>query len=204
MTENNIPRMIDMVFDLDGGTLPAAYPFALWAELTRLLPQLAEDKSVGVLPLRGTGNNEGLLLPKRAKLVMRLPATLAELAASRLTGQQLDITGNTVRLGAAKTRPIQPYPTIHAQLVTGTSDEVLFVEDIKKQMGKLGVTGKLICGRRLTINGGQESIHGYSLVLHDLKAEASLQLQYLGLGEDRQFGCGIFIPYKVISGLSED
>lgn len=204
MTENDIPRMIDMVFDLDGGTLPAAYPFALWAELIRLVPQLAEDKSVGVLPLRGTGNNEGLLLPKRAKLVMRLPATLAELAASRLTGQQLDITGNTVRLGAAKTRPIQPYPTIHAQLVTGTSDEVLFVEDIKKQMGKLGVTGKLICGRRLTINGGQESIHGYSLVLHDLKAEASLQLQYLGLGEDRQFGCGIFIPYKVISGLSED
>jgi CRISPR-associated protein Cas6 len=204
MTENDIPRMIDMVFDLDGGTLPAAYPFALWAELIRLVPQLAEDKSVGVLPLRGTGSNEGLLLPKRAKLVMRLPAILADLAASRLRGQQLEIAGNTVRLGAAKTRQIQPYPTIHAQLVTGTSDEVLFVEDIKKQMGELGVTGKLICGRRLTINGGQESIHGYSLVLHDLKAEASLQLQYLGLGEDRQFGCGIFIPYKVISGLSED
>ena len=204
MTENDIPRMIDMVFDLDGGTLPAAYPFALWAELIRLVPQLAEDKSVGVLPLRGTGSNEGLLLPKRAKLVMRLPAILAELAASRLTGQQLEIAGNTVRLGAAKTRHIQSYPTIHAQLVTGTSDEVLFVEDIKKQMGELGVTGKLICGRRLAIKGGQESIQGYSLVLHDLKAEASLQLQYLGLGEDRQFGCGIFIPYKVISGLSED
>lgn len=204
MTENNIPRMIDMVFDLDGGTLPAAYPFALWAELIRLVPQLAEEKSVGVLPLRGTGNNEGLLLPKRAKLVMRLPATLADLAASRLTGQQLDITGNTVRVGAAKLRPIQPYPTIHAQLVTGASDEILFTEDIKKQLGELSITGKLICGRRLTINGGQKPIHGYSLVLHDLRADASLQLQYLGLGEDRQFGCGIFIPYKVISGLSED
>ena len=204
MTENNIPRMIDMVFDLDGGTLPATYPFALWAALIHRVPQLAEEKSVGVLPLRGTGNNEGLLLPKRAKLVMRLPATLADLAASRLTGQQLDITGNTVRLGAAKTRPIQPYPTIHAQLVTGASDEILFTEDIKKQLGELSITGKLICGRRLTINGGQKTIQGYSLVLHDLKAEASLQLQYLGLGEDRQFGCGIFIPYKVISGLSED
>ena len=204
MTENNIPRMIDMVFDLDGGTLPATYPFALWAALIHRVPQLAEEKSVGVLPLRGTGNNEGLLLPKRAKLVMRLPATLADLAASRLTGQQLDITGNTVRLGAAKTRPIQPYPTIHAQLVTGASDEILFTEDIKKQLGELSITGKLICGRRLTINGGQKPIQGYSLVLHDLKAEASLLLQYLGLGEDRQFGCGIFIPYKVISGLSED
>src|SRR4030067_490848 len=131
MTENNIPRMIDMVFDLDGGTLPATYPFALWAALIHLVPQLAEEKSVGVLPLSAT-------------------------------------------------------------------------ENIKKQLGELSITGKLICGRRLTINGGQNPIQGYSLVLHDLKAEASLQLQYLGLGEDRQFGCGIFIPYKVISGLSED
>ncbi|HEY4698736.1 MAG TPA: type I-MYXAN CRISPR-associated protein Cas6/Cmx6 [Gallionella sp.] len=204
MTENNIPEMIDMVFDLDGGTLPAAYPFALWAALIRRVPQLAEEKSVGVLPLRATENSQGVLLPKRAKLVMRLPTTLADLAASRLTGQHLDITGNTVRLGAAKTRPIQPYPTIHAQLVTGASDEVLFMEDIKKQLGELGISGKLICGRRLAINGSQRSIEGYSLVLHDLGAEASLQLQYLGLGEDRQFGCGIFMPYKVISGLSED
>lgn len=204
MTGNNITEMIDMVFDLDGGTLPAAYHFALWEALIHRVPQLAEEKPVGVLPLRGTGNNEELLLPKRAKLVMRVPATLADLVASRLTGQQLEITGNTVRLGAAKTRAIQPYPTIHAQLVTGASDEILFMEDIKKQMGELGVTGKLICGKRLAINGGQKSIQGYSLVLHDLKAEASLQLQYLGLGEDRQFGCGIFIPYKVISGLSED
>lgn len=193
-----------MVIDLDCGTLPAAYPFALWAALLRHVPQLAEEKPVGVLPLRGTENSQGMLLPKRAKLVLRLPTTLADHAAARLTGQQLDITGNTMRLGAVKPRAIQPYPTIHAQLVTGTSDEVLFMDDIKKQMGELGVTGKLICGKSLTINGGQKSIQGYSLVLHDLTPEASLQLQYLGLGEDRQFGCGIFVPYKVISGLSED
>lgn len=192
-----------MVFDLDGGTLPAAYPFALWAALLSHVPQLAEEKLVGVLPLRSTVNGQGMLLSKRAKLVLRMPTTLAERAAACLTGQQLDIAGSTLRLRAAKTRPIQFYPTIHAQLVTSTSDEVLFMDDIKKQMGKLGITGKLICGKRLTINGGQKSIHGYSLVLHDLRPEASLQLQYIGLGEDRQFGCGIFVPYKVITGLSE-
>lgn len=196
--------MIDMVFDLEGGTLPAAYRFALWNALLRLVPQLAEEKLVGVLPLRSTVNSQGMLLAKRAKLVMRMPTTLAESAASSLAGQQLDIAGSTLHVGAAKTRPIQPYPTIHAQLVTGSSDEVLFVEDIRKQMAELGVTGKLICGKRLSVSGGQRSIHGYSLVLHDLKPEASLQLQYAGLGDDRQFGCGIFVPYKVITGLSED
>jgi CRISPR-associated protein Cas6 len=204
MTDNNLPDMVDMVFDLEGGTLPAAYRFALWSALLRLVPQFAEEKLVGVLPLRSTVNSQGMLLAKRAKLVMRVPTTLAESAASSLTGQQLDIAGNAMHIGTAKSRTIQPYPTIHAQLVTGSSDEVLFVEDIKKQMGELGVTGKLICGKHLTVSGGQRSIHGYSLVLHDLKPEASLLLQYAGLGDDRQFGCGIFVPYKVITGLSED
>lgn len=204
MANKNLPDMIDLMFDLDGGNLPAAYRFALWTALLRLVPHLAEEKLVGVLPLRSTVNNQGMLLAKRAKLVMRIPTALAESAASLLTGQQLDIAGNNLRLGTAKTRTIQPYPTIHAELVTSSSDEVLFVEDIRKQMGELDVTGKLICGKRLSVSGGQGPIYGYSLVLHDLKPEASLQLQYAGLGDDRQFGCGIFVPYKVITGLSED
>jgi CRISPR-associated protein Cas6 len=200
---NKSPEMIDIVFDLDGGTLPAAYPFALWAALVCRVPQLAEEKFVGVLPLRGTGSNEGLLLPKRAKLVMRLPTILADHTAARLTGQQLDIAGSTMRLGAAKTRPIQPYPTIHAQLVTGISDEVLFVEHINTQLGEMRIKGKLICGKRRAINDDRQTMQGYSLVVHDLTPEASLHLQFVGLGEGRQLGCGIFVPYKVISGLSE-
>jgi CRISPR-associated protein Cas6 len=204
MTNKNISEMIDMVFDLEGGTLPAAYRYALWNALLGQFPRLAEEMFVGVLPLRSTVSNQGMLLAKRAKLVMRMPTALAESAASGLTGQQLDIDGNTMRVGDVKKRPIQPYPTIHAELVTGSDDEVLFVEDIKNQMEELGVAGKLICGKRVTVNSGQRSIHGYSLVLHDLKPEASLLLQYAGLGVDRQFGCGIFVPYKVITGLSED
>jgi CRISPR-associated protein Cas6 len=201
---NNTPEMIDMVFDLDGGILPAAYPFALWQALIYRVPQLAEEISIGVLPLRGTDNKEGLLLPKRAKMVIRLPTTLAEHTAARLTRQQFDIAGRTVRLGAAKTRPIHPFPTIHAQLVTGTSDEVLFVEHINAQLGEMGIKGKLICGKRRTISDDSQTMQGYSLVVHDLKPEASLHLQFIGLGEGRQFGCGIFVPSKVISGLSED
>jgi CRISPR-associated protein Cas6 len=197
-------EMIDMIFDLDGGTVPPAYPFALWAALIRHAPQLAEEKSVGVLPLRGTGNVEGMLLPKRAKLVMRLPTTLADTVAAKLEGQQLDIAGHMIRVGAAKLRPIYPYPTIHAQLVTGTNDEVIFVEHINAQLGWMRIKGKLICGKRRAISNDQQSIQGYSLVVHDLRPEASLHLQFVGLGESRQFGCGIFVPSKVISGLSED
>jgi CRISPR-associated protein Cas6 len=201
---DDTPEMIDMMFDLDGGILPAAYPFALWESLICRVPELAEEITVGVLPLRGTSNKEGLLLPKRAKMVIRLPTSLAEHTAARLSGQQFDISRRTVRLGAAKTRPIHPFPTIHAQLVTGASDEVLFVEHINEQLGEMGIKGKLICGKRHTVSDDTQSMHGYSLVVHDLKPEASLHLQYVGLGTGRQFGCGIFVPSKVISGLSED
>lgn len=195
--------MIDMMFDLEGGTIPAAYSFALWAALIQRVPQLEQEKSVGILPLRGTEINEDMLLPKRSKLVMRLPTTLAEQTATSLSGQQLDIAGHTLRLGAAKKRSIQPFPTLHAQLVTGASDEALFVEHINARLGEMRIKANLICGKRSIIKDDSQSIHGYSLVVHDLSPEASLHLQFAGLGEGRQFGCGIFVPSKVISGLKE-
>lgn len=193
-----------MVFDLDGGTLPAAYPFALWAALIDHVPQLAQEKLVGVLPLRAAESKDEVLLPKRTKLVLRLPKTMAGHVAASLSGITMQLGAIPLTLGKYKPRAIQPYPTIHAQQVAGASDELLFMDEIKIQLSEMGIAAKLICGRRRTIGGDQQTIHGYSLVLHDLKPESSLQLQYTGLGEHRQLGCGIFIPYKVISGLSDD
>lgn len=200
--------MVDMVFDLGGGTLPADYPFALWAEIVRHAPKLAKEKFVGVLPLRTSESNEGLLLAKRSKLVLRIPATLADYAAACLSGKQLNVAVNkkqpgegSLQLGEGKLHKIHPYPTIHAQLVTGASDELTFTDSINSQLREMGIAGKLICGRRSTLADGQQEIHGFSLVIHDLKPEASLKLQYAGLGEERQLGCGIFVPHKTISGL---
>ncbi len=204
MSKNNIPDMIDMLFDLDGGTLPAAYSIELWAALLRQVPRLAEEKSVGVLPFRATENKDGMLLTKRTKLVLRLPKTLADHTAARLTGSTVQLGTTPLSIGRSKPRVIQPYPTIHAQQVTGASDELQFMDDIRKQLSEMGIEAKLICGKQSAIKGGQQFTHGYSLVAHDLKPEDSLQLQYAGLGENRQYGCGIFIPYKVISGLTED
>lgn len=193
-------EMIDLVFDLGGGPLSAAYPFALWAELVRHVPQLAGDAAAGVLPLRTAESGEEMLLPKRAKLVLRLPHALAGQAAA-LSGRQLDVEGGTLSLGAGKLRGIQPYSTLHAQLVAGADDEIEFMEGVAAELAALGVEGELICGMRRSLACAQRAIHGYGLVIHDLKPEASLRLQYAGLGAGRHFGCGIFVPYKVISSL---
>ena len=202
--KTSIPEMIDIVFDLGGETPTASYPFALWTELLRLAPLLQEENNIGILPLRLTESSDGMLLPKRTRLAIRLPVTLAEQAIALLSSQTLEVEGRNMQLGKGKTRPIQFYPTIHAQMVAGEHDETAFMEDIAEQLKLLGVTGNLICGKRHTLKSRDQSIHGFSLVIHDLKAEASLKLQYAGLGSSRHLGCGIFIPYKVISGLSDD
>lgn len=203
-TTSKIPEMIDMVFDLMGESLPASYPFALWEELLRLAPQLAEHKHAGQLPLRLTSNSDGMLLPKRTKLTIRLQRELADQIAALLSDQQIKVEESRLQLGKGKKRAIQHYPTIHAPLVAGVSDEEKFLADIKAELLALGVTGNLICGKRQTLSSNQRAIEGYSLVIHDLKADASLKLQYAGLGGFREFGCGVFIPYKVISGLDDD
>lgn len=193
-------EMIDVVFEISGGTLPAAYPYALWDELARLVPQLGDDENVGVIPLRTSQSNEGMLIPKRAKLVLRLPQALAD-AVYDLAQKQMRIAGSELRLGSCKTRPIQHYSTLHAQLVTGAEDELSFVREVETALAAMDVEAQLICGQRRTLTDGNRTISGYSLVLHDLKPEDSLRVQYAGLGKERRFGCGIFIPYKVISGL---
>ncbi|MDD5058126.1 MAG: type I-MYXAN CRISPR-associated protein Cas6/Cmx6 [Sideroxydans sp.] len=193
-------EMIDVVFEIGGGTLPFSYPFQLWEELTRLMPLLCEHEQVGVIPLRMAHSNEGMLLPKRAKLVLRLPKELAA-ASAVLEQQQLSVAGCELFLGSSKTRTIQHYPTLHAQLVTGTENEIAFMAEVESALSAMGVRANLICGRFHTLAGNNRSVSGYSLVLHDLAPEGSLRVQYAGLGKERQFGCGIFEPHKVISSL---
>jgi CRISPR-associated protein Cas6 len=193
-------EMIDVVFEISGGTLPASYPYALWGEISRLIPQLEEHENVGVIPLRMAESMQGMLLPKRAKLVLRLPLELAGVV-SVLTQKQLRVAGIEMQLGSCKTRPIQHYPTLHAHLVTGAEDEVMFVAEVESALAAMNVKASLICGKRHSLKDGEREIRGYSLVLHDLTPEGSLRVQYAGLGKERRFGCGIFVPYKVISSF---
>ncbi len=192
--------MLDIAFDLKGSFIPAGYVFALWDEVVRCLPWLDAEKYAGILPLRAAANGENMLLPQRTKLVLRLPTKLAP-QAMQLCGQELDAGGSALRIGKAKEKLLQPHPTLHAQLVESNSEEEAFLADMADQLREMGVVCKLICGKRNTVTGAKQSVAGYSLVLHDLKPDASLQIQRAGLGGKRHYGCGIFVPYKTISGL---
>ncbi len=196
----SLPEMIDMVFDLRGETLPANYAFPLWDELSRRVTKLADHEHVAVLPLRAAENNQQLLLNRRTKLAIRIPVGLID-ETSELSGAQLNIAGYELTLGEIKLRPIQFYPTLHAHLTPADGDEAEFLTAIRAHFAALQISANTICGIRHALGDGTQLINGFSLVVHDLKANDSIRLQSAGYGAAKRFGCGIFMPYKVISDL---
>lgn len=192
--------MVHLSFDLGGGVLPLNYRSVLWAEMVAHAPDLAADERVGVLPLRTADGEADFLLSKRVKLVLRLPIALVDHAA-QLAGKSLAIGEGWMQLGSCKVRPVEPYSTLHAHLVASADDEVAFMDSVRVQLEQMKIDAKLICGLRQSYPHPEQPVYGYSLVIHDLKPEASVRLQCTGLGGQRALGCGVFVHYKLISGL---
>jgi CRISPR-associated protein Cas6 len=193
--------VIDLVYELIGDGLPKDYPLPLWRALESALPELTGHPAAGVLPLKAADGGDVWLLPRRARLVLRLPTDLEE-TGRRLCGQTLDVSGCLVRVGDCQRREIAAFPTLHAHHVAGSPDEVEFLADVAQELGRLGVTAQVLCGRAQRLDLGDQVVQGFDLVLHDLKPEASLLLQRQGLGDFRRFGCGLFVPHKTITRLT--
>lgn len=189
--------VVDVLYAIDGAALPKDHRFELLGEITRFLPWLEAETGVGIHPIRAARADDGrLLLPRRAKLVVRLPESLVA-AAAALIGQELDVGGSTLKVGAAAVRSLVPHGTLYAHFVTGaTDDEQVFLSEIGAQLGEFRIPCKLVCGKRQAFPAGSRQVAGYSLMLHDLAREHSLLLQQVGLGCDRKLGCGIFVPHR--------
>jgi CRISPR-associated protein Cas6 len=86
-------------------------------------------------------------------------------------------------------------------MVESNLGEVDFIAEMKQKLQEMNIACNLICDKYRKINGATESLTGYGLVLHDLKPQSSLHIQRSGLGGARHYGCGIFVPFKAISGL---
>jgi CRISPR-associated protein Cas6 len=195
-----ISDMTDLAFELQGDSLPRHYSRALWEAVMLALPWAGAAPGFGLLPIKGSVNGSQLLLPRRARLVLRLPVERVE-EAQELSGQPLEVGDQVLAVGASTLRPHQGHPTLHAHLVASDRDEAAFMEEVADALGLLGIAGNWICGRQHALQDEQRPIQGYSLVVHHLKPEQSLLLQGRGMGEYRHLGCGIFIPYKAIPNL---
>lgn len=197
------PRMVDAQFDLVGTTIPADSALALSRALVARLPWLGEDAAAGIQHLKGAQTNTGdatLSINRRTKLFLRVPKDrIDDLRA--LVGQTIDVGPHRLAIGPFKTREFSPFSNIYAHFVeTGSATEEKFVEDIMRELdSRFSLHCGFICGRRQSLEGPEGPLYGFSLMLHDVPAHKSLQLQDEGLGRNRLLGCGIFIPHKSIA-----
>lgn len=200
---DEVGETVDVVFGLQGRAIALDYSDRLWRGLSESLPWLADEEVTGVHPLAGVsaGDTE-LYLTRRARLVLRLPRERGE-TAKALTGLRLDL-GGAVEIGTATLRPLVSAKVLYSSFVTvGEADEQRFLAVCKEQLAAAGVGGQLVCGKARQATGTESVWRGFSLMLHGLGAENSLQLQRVGLGGERKRGCGIFVPHKAIATVDE-
>ena len=130
----------DIQFELKGRALPKDHGYALFLELARLLPWIAEDELLGIHPVHGADTGQGeLMLSRRTKLVIRTPVDKVE-EIMRLSGQTIRIAGEALAIGAAKTRPLTLHTPLYAHCVTtGSDDERAFAADIIRLLDEMGI-----------------------------------------------------------------
>lgn len=197
------PDIVDLQFALRGERAPFDYADALWQSIRAVLPWLEEEPLAGVHPLYGLSpGTDGWYLSRRSHLNLRLPrARVAD--AQVMTGARLVLDDIGIEVGRAAEKAFTFTPVLYAKFVTlaeGSSelpDEAAFYAACKQELAELELAPhSFLCGKRQSAQTGTGMLHGFSLMVTGLDAEATQRLLARGLGVERKRGCGIFIPHK--------
>jgi hypothetical protein len=83
-------------------------------------------------------------------------------------------------------------------VTAGEADEARFTAIIEEEIAALGVSGRIICGRRVQVELEEGPATAFPVAVHDLRDVDSLLLQRAGLGRGQPVGCGLLVPHKTI------
>ncbi|MDE2370519.1 MAG: hypothetical protein KGN16_16220 [Burkholderiales bacterium] len=199
--------MIDLVYALSGSELAREHQRALAAAVAARLPWLAQEPRAGIGRLNLSDGGPGrALLSHRTELTLRLPRERAA-AARDLVGAELAVGAARLQVRGMRARELRPHGTLYAPLVlagdvakateaaeggAGAVDEVAFMAAVRRELDALDVDCRAICGRRGAVDG----LRGHSLMLDGLGTAAALRVLEVGIGPQRLFGCGFFVPHK--------
>lgn len=187
---------IDLVFRLIGSTVPVDHGYALYAALSRVVPDLHDTTSVSVHPIRGVYSGNGdLQLSDSSRLVLRLPDGDIRLYL-KLAGKVLDVAGHRLSVGVPEVHTLSPVARLRARLVTikGFLEAADFLEAVRRQLDNLNVACEPMVGQRRTFRVRDKQVVGFEVVAAGLAPEDSIRLQENGLGGRRKMGCGVFVP----------
>lgn len=199
-------HVVDLQFVVLGNAAPLDHAAVLWDAVRAVLPWLETDPLAGVHPLSGLSPGGDLYyLSRRSRLTLRLARDRVA-AAQALVGARLQLAGCMVEVGAPTVRDLIHMPVLYAAFVTmgainETIDELEFLQACQQELDALGLAPRMICGKSQCASTPQGPLTGFSLMLYDLSPNAALLLQRRGLGGERRYGCGIFVPHKTISAV---
>lgn len=189
---------VDLAFRLNGSAVPVDHGYALYAALSRIVPEIHEAKAIGVHPIRGMYNGYGKLqLSDSSRLVIRLPDDKIR-SYLKLAGKRLEVDEHPLSVGVPETRILPPVARLRAHLVTvkGFLDEGEFLEAVKRQLQSLDISCETLLGQRRTFRVKEKQVVGFEVTATKLTAEDSVRLQGNGLGGRRKMGCGVFVPSR--------
>jgi len=205
--------IVDIVYNIQCRCLPVDHAYALSHAISGALPWFADEEHAGLHTIHVAESGNGWMRPeqpdallhpsRRTKLMLRLPKQRVE-DAGKLTGQTLDIGGNTMQVEKSTVKPLSTITTLFARYIV-TRDgagEDAFMQEAMAQLKGMGIRPKkMLCGMENIITTPQKVIHTRSLLLADLAVEEAVKLQQQGLGPHRKLGCGLFIPHKGINAV---
>ncbi|MCW8963756.1 MAG: type I-MYXAN CRISPR-associated protein Cas6/Cmx6 [Gammaproteobacteria bacterium] len=209
-------RVVDVSFRLECQSLHVDHTAALHAAISDALPWFSEDPLSGLHLVYVAGSQNGWMRPeepdellhlsRRTRLTIRVALDRVEETLS-LTGQVLDIAGNSMKIGEATKKPVMVNDILVSRHVIAhdDDDENEFLQTCAAQLKQMGIRfRKLLPGRQLNLRGPEGIVKTRSLMVADLELTDSLILQEQGLGEGRTFGCGLFIHQKGIKAINPD
>jgi len=207
-------EIVDAVFAISCRSLPVDHAYALYEAVRGELPWFAGEPLAGVHAVYGAASGSGWMRPEgdgallqlshRAKLALRLPRRrLGD--ASALVGRTLEVGGWPLEVRDVTVRPLARITTVFSRFVVLASgeEEPAFLAAAAAELAALGIRPKtMLCGRTTPLATPARTLRTRSLMLAGLALAQSLELQRRGLGAERKFGCGLFIPHKDIGDLN--
>ena len=107
---------IDLVFQLQGKSLPSDHGYALYSAICRIVPAAHSNKELGIFQVRGaSGGTRVLLLSPSSRLRIRLPARLIPLFLP-LAGKALTVDTHSVRIGVPNVEALRPAASLKSEL----------------------------------------------------------------------------------------
>jgi len=210
-------NIVDVVFSVQGKSIPLDNAFALSSAIEQLLPWVVDDEHIGIHHIFGaeSGNgwlrpenaeNEILYLSRRQKLTIRVrKERLSDIQT--LTGQTLLVDEHPLTVGKSNIRQLSDMNIVFARnvIVESGMSEDDFMKACVGQLSDLGIdVKKMMCGRERAIRLPDKQLITRGLMIADLEKPDSVKVQEHGIGVGRKLGCGLFLPQKGIDAVNPD